>query len=108
MEHCRATVTTTALSALSVNSLAVSAVADRMWLGETAKPARLASLVFQIVSLVIALLYAHQQVCKIVVTGVISSNKRFQFKFQFNFASWKRLIFIIHFKILIILTFYAF
>lgn len=71
-------------------------------------PARLASLVFQIVSLVIALLYAHQQVCKIVVTGVISSNKHFQFKFQFNFASWKRLIFIIHFKILIILSFNAF
>lgn len=105
MEHCRAAVTLTALSALSVNSLAASAVANQMWLGETAKPARLASLVFQIVSLVIALLYAHQQVCKIVVTGVISSNKRFQFKF----ASWKRLIFIIYIKLLIIfLTFNAF
>lgn len=106
MEHCRAAVTSTALSALSVNSLAASAVANQMWLGETAKPARLASLVFQIVSHVIALLYAHQQVCKIVVTSVISSNKRFQFKF--NFASWKRLIFIFYFKILIILTFNAF
>lgn len=75
MEHCRATVTSRALSALSVNSLAASAVADRMWLGETVMPARLVSSVFQIVSLVIALLYVRQQVCKIVVTSDISSSK---------------------------------